>query len=55
MEKRFIITDKQSEVQSWLDLGYEIEKLVPLHVASGSSQSYSRYDGKIAVYLIKKG
>ena len=54
MERVFVITDKQQEIQSWLDLGYEIENMVALHIAAGSTQSYSRYDGKVAVYLIKK-
>jgi hypothetical protein len=54
MDKKFIITNNQEEVQSWLDLGYEIENMVALHIAAGSTQSYSRYDGKVAVYLIKK-
>jgi len=25
-----------------------------LHIAAGASSSYSRYDGRIAVYLTKK-
>jgi hypothetical protein len=54
MDKKFIITNNQDEVQSWLDLGYEIEKMEPLHITAGTHQSYSKYDGKIAVYLIKK-
>lgn len=54
MDKKFIITDNQEEIQSWLDLGYEIEKMVALHIATGASGSYSRYDGRIAVYLSKK-
>lgn len=51
MGKKFIITNNQEEVQSWLDLGFEIEKMEALHVATSS---YHRYDGKIAVYLSKK-
>jgi hypothetical protein len=54
MVKKFIITDNEEEVQSWLDLGYEIEKMEALHIATGASGSYSRYDGRIAVYLSKK-
>ena len=54
MERKFVITENQEEIQSWLDMGYEIEKMVALHVAAGSTQSYSKYNGKIAVYLIKK-
>lgn len=54
MEKKFIITNNQEEIQYWLDLGFEIEKMEALHIATGASGSYSRYDGKIAVYLIKK-
>ena len=54
MEKRFIITNKQDEVQSWLDMGYEIEKMVPLHIEIGKNAYLDRYEGKIAVYLIKK-
>lgn len=54
MGKKFIITNNQEEVQSWLDLGYEIEKMEALHIATGASGSYSRYDGRIAVYLSKK-
>jgi hypothetical protein len=55
MEKIFIITNKQDEVQSWLDIGYEIEKMVPLHIELGTNAYLDRYEGKIAVYLIKKG
>ena len=54
MEKKFIITNNQEEIQYWLDLGFEIEKMEPLHITAGTHQSYGRYDGKIAVYLIKK-
>ena len=54
MDKKFIITNNQEEVQSWLDLGYEIEKMEALHIAAGASSSYSRYDGRIAIYLSKK-
>ena len=54
MEKRFIITDKQDEIQSWLDMGYEIEKMIPLNITTGTSGYLSTYDGKVAVYLIKK-
>ena len=54
MEKKFIITEKQSEIQAWLDLGYEIEQMVPLHIAIGSGAYGKTYEGRIAVYLIKK-
>ena len=55
MEKKFIITNNQEDIQYWLDLGFEIEKMEALYIATGESSSYGRYDGKIAVYLIKKG
>jgi hypothetical protein len=54
MDKKFIITNNQDEVQSWLDMGYEIEQMVPLHIAVGSGAYGKTYDGRIAVYLIKK-
>jgi hypothetical protein len=53
MEKRFIITDKQDEIQSWLDLGFEIEKMIPLHISTGSGAYSNTYHGKVAVYLKK--
>ena len=43
MNKKFIITNNQEEVQSWLDLGYEIEKMLVIE----------KY-GDIAIYLSKK-
>ena len=54
MGKKFIITNNQEEVQSCLDLGFEIDKMEALHVATGASDSEGRYDGRIAVYLSKK-
>lgn len=51
MERKFLIVDFSTSVQTYLDKGYEIEKLVPLHVSSGNS-TYQH--GKVAVYLVKK-
>ncbi len=51
MKKKFLIVDFNSSVQAYLDDGYEIEKMVALHVSTGSS-TYQH--GKVAIYLIKK-
>jgi hypothetical protein len=49
MEQKFIITDSDYDVNSWLDRGWKVVSVTAQHVSTG--KDYASEKGKFAIVL----